>query len=126
MTGLILIYLKNDFDTIDHDLYLKKLYSVCFSKRTVNWFKSYLSNRCFLFNLGNNFSQPASVFCGVPQGSFLERLLLLIYENDTSQAVKCDLFLYANYSCFVCQYKDKIKPILSGSKFKRKIFKNLT
>ena len=50
--------------------------------------------------------QPASVFCGVRQGSILEPLLLLIYVNDMSQAVKCDLFLYADYSCLVCQPKD--------------------
>ena len=50
--------------------------------------------------------QPASVFCGVRQDSILEPLLLLIYVNDMSQAVKCDLFLYADYSCLVCQPKD--------------------
>ena len=49
-----------------------------------------------------NFSQPASAPCGVPQGSILGPLLLLIYVNDTSEAVKCDLFLYANDTCLVC------------------------
>ena len=56
--------------------------------------------------MGNNFSQPASVSYGVPQGSILGPLLFLIYANDLSQAVKCDLFLYANDSCLVCQHKD--------------------
>ena len=85
---------------------MKKLYVVGFSKHTVNWFRSYLSNRSFLVNLGNNFSQPASVSCGVPQGSILGPLLFLIYVNDMSQAVKCDLFLYADDTCLVCQHKD--------------------
>ena len=75
-------------------------------KHTVNWFQSYLSNRSFLGNLGSNFSQPASVSCGVPQGSILGPLLFLIYVNDMSQAVKCDLFLYADDTCLVCQHKD--------------------
>ena len=66
MTGMILIDLQKAFDTIDHDVLLQKLYAIGFSKRTVNWFKSYLSNRSFKVNLGNNFSQPASVSCGVP------------------------------------------------------------
>ena len=88
---------------------MQKLYAVGFSKHTVNWFQSYLSNRSFLVNLENNFSQPASVSCGVPQGSILGPLLFLIYVNDMSQAAKCDLFLYANDTCLVFQYKDIIK-----------------
>ena len=66
----------------------------------------YLSNRSFLINLRNNDSQPASISCGVPQGSILGPLLFLTYVNDMSQAVKCNLFLYADESCLVCQYKN--------------------
>ena len=57
-------------------------------------------------NLGNNFSQPASVFCDVPQGSILRPHLFFIYVNDMSQIVKCDHFLYADDICLVCQHKD--------------------
>ena len=85
---------------------LQKLYAIGFSKRAVNWFKSYLSNRSFNFNIGNKFSQPASVSCGVPQVAILGPLVFLIYVDDMSQAVKCDLFLYADNSCLVCQQKD--------------------
>ena len=46
-----------------------------FSEYTVNWFKSYLSNRSFLVILGNNFSKPAFVSCGITQGSILGPLL---------------------------------------------------
>ena len=59
--------------------------------------------------MGNNFSQPVSVSCGSIQGSILGPLLFLIYVNDMSQAAKCDLFLYANDTCLVFQYKDIIK-----------------
>ena len=106
MSGMILIDLQKAFDTTDHDVLLQKLYAIGFSKHAVNWFQSYLSNRSFLVNLGNNFSQPASVSCSVPQGSILGPLLFLIYVNDMSQAVKCDLFLYADDTCLVCQHKD--------------------
>ena len=61
MTGMILTDLQKAFERIDHNMLLQKLHAICFSKRTVNQFKSYLSNRTFLANLGNNFSQPASV-----------------------------------------------------------------
>ena len=66
MTGMIIIDLQKAFNTIDHDVLLQKLYAIGFAKRTINWFKSYLSNRSFKVSLGNNFSQPASVSCGVP------------------------------------------------------------
>ena len=115
MTGMILIDLQKAFDTIDQGILLQKLYAIGFSKHTVNWFQSYLSNRSFLVNLGNNFSQPASVSCSVPQGFILGPLLLLIYVDEMSQAVNCDLFLYADDTCLVCQHKDinKIENQLS-------------
>ena len=65
MADMILIDLKSAFDTIDYYSLLQKLYAIGFSKRTVNWFISYLSNISFLVNLGNNFFQPASVSCDV-------------------------------------------------------------
>ena len=52
MTGMNLIDHQKAFDTIDHDVRFLE---------TVNWFESYLSNISFLVNLGNNFSQPATV-----------------------------------------------------------------
>ena len=106
MTGMILIDLQKAFDTIDHDVLLQKLYAIGFSKHTVNWFQSYLFNRSFLVNVGNNFSQPASVSCDVPQDSILGPLLFLVYVNDMLQAAKYDLFLYADDTCLVCQHKD--------------------
>ena len=65
--------------------------------------------------MGNNFSQPASVSCGVPQGSILGPFLFLISVNDMSQAVKCDLLLYADDTCLVFQHKyiNKIKNQLN-------------
>ena len=106
ITGMILIDLQKAFDRIDHDILLQKLYVIGFSKHSANWFRSYLTNRTFLVNLGNVFSQPACVSSGVPQGSILGPLLFLIYINDMSQAVKCNLFLYADDTCLVCQHKD--------------------
>ena len=71
ITGIILIDLPKAYDTINHDILLKKLYAIGFSKLSVNWIWSYLINITFLVNLGNAFSQPACVSSGVPQGLFL-------------------------------------------------------
>ena len=78
------------------------MHAISFSKYSVNWFRTYLINKNVLFNSGNAFSQPACV----PQGSILGPLLFLIYINDMSQAVKCNLFLYTDDTFFLCQHKD--------------------
>ena len=49
---------------------------------------------------------PATVTCGVPQGSILGPLLFLIYVNDMHQSVDCDLLLYADDSCLIFQHKE--------------------
>ena len=84
-------------------------------------------NRTFFVNLGNAFSQPASVSSGVPQGSILGPLLFLIYINDMSQAVKCNLFLYPDDTCLVCQHNDinEIEKQLNSTKFKIKKVRKL-
>ena len=97
ITGVTLIDLQKAFDTIR--LLLQKLYAIGFSKHTVNWFKSYVSNISFPVNLG-------SPSCGVHKGSILGSLLFSIYANDMSQAVKYHLFPYADGSCLVYQHKD--------------------
>ena len=44
--------------------------------------------------------------CGVPQGSILGPLIFLLYVNDMSQSVDCDLLLYADDSCLVFTSKN--------------------
>ena len=102
---MILIDLQKPFDTIGHDSLLQKLYAAGLSKHSVNCFRSDLINRTFLVNLGNTFSQPACVSSRVLQGSIVDSILFLMYINDMSQAVKCNLFLHANDTCRVCQHK---------------------
>ena len=106
VTGMILIDLQKAFDTINHDILLKKLSIIGFPDHTVIWFQSYLSNRKFMVNLENSFSDVSSISCGVQQGSILGPLLFLIYINDMPMAVKCGLFLYADDACLVFQSKN--------------------
>ena len=67
----------NPIDLIDlaHDVLLQKLYAIGSSKHSVNCFNSYLPYKSFLVNLGNNFSQRASAFCGVHKLLFWDRLV---------------------------------------------------
>ena len=109
MTGLILLDLQKSFDTIDRDILLKKLSAIGFSNHTNGWFKSNLSNQLLRVNLENCYLDPSIIIFGVPQGSILGPLLFLIYVNDMPQAVKSNLFLYADNSSLVFQGKDVIE-----------------
>ena len=51
--------------------------------------RSYLSNRSFLINLGNNFGQPASASCGVPQDSILGATV--VFNICQWQATSCQM-----------------------------------
>ena len=105
-TGVILIDLQKAFETINHKVLLGKLHAIGFSEKTVAWFKSYLSDRTFKFNIHNRFSDLSKVSCGVPQGSILGPLLVLLYVNDMPQVAHSDLFLYADDSGLTFQHKD--------------------
>ena len=50
-TGMILTDLQKAFDTIDHNILLKKLKAIGFCDDIVNWFHSYLTDRAFLVRI---------------------------------------------------------------------------
>ena len=102
---MILIDLQKAFDTTNHEIRLGKLHAIGFSEKTVAWFKSHLSDRASKY-INNHFSDLSKVSCGVPQGSILGPLLVLLYVNDMPQVAHSDLFLYADDSGLTFQHKD--------------------
>ena len=103
---MILIDLQNAFDTINHKILLDKLLPIGFSKNTISWYESYLAERHFTVEIASRVSKLANISCGVPQSSILGPLLCLIYVNDMSQAVECNLHLYADDSCLLFLHKN--------------------
>ena len=63
LTGMILIDLQKAFDTIDHKIFLEKLKCIGFSRNSIKWFKSYLSNRKFSVNIGKEYSPTGNLNC---------------------------------------------------------------
>ena len=106
LTGMVLIDLQKAFDTINYEILLKKLKTIGFSDKFIQWFWSGVFKQIFFIEIENQLSDFGKVSCGVPQGSILGPLLLLIYVNDMPQAVKSNLFLYTDDSCLMYQHRD--------------------
>ena len=71
LTGMILIDLQKAFDTINHEILLKKLEAIGFSDKCIRRFRSYLYERIFSIEIENQLSDFGKVSCGVRQGSIL-------------------------------------------------------
>ena len=82
----IFIDLSKAFDTVNHDILLKKLKCYGIGGTTLAWFKSYLSNRKQYIPSNSLPKEYCNILCGVPQGSILGPLLFLIYVNDLCHA----------------------------------------
>jgi hypothetical protein len=103
-TGICLLDISKCFDTINHELLLKKLTYYGILNKQHNWFKSYLHERSQVVVCHNTLSDTASTSIGVPQGSVLGPILFLLFSNDLPNNVSsgsCNMFaddtiLYVN------------------------------
>ena len=90
MAALILFDLSAVFDIIDHITLNNRLSSwYGISCTALDWFTSYLSDRCQQVKIQDYISDAVYIYFGIPQGSFLRPILL-----DRSMPGKnCHLFL---------------------------------
>ena len=96
------------FDTVSHVKLLTKLTGYGIRGHLLGWIRAFLSSRFKTYKIDHFLSSPSYVKSGVPQGSILEPILLLIYINDItgifSGPVSIKLYaddakLYSNIRC---------------------------
>ena len=85
--GLFLDFSKA-FDTVNDDILLSKLYHYGIRRTPLDWFKNCLYNRTKFVKIDNTKSNYETIVCGIPQGSMLCPLLLLLYINDLPNCSK--------------------------------------
>ena len=95
----IFLDLAKAFDTVNHDLLIKKLNNLGVRGPILEWFQSYLENRLQTVVINGVKSDPLVMSHGVPQGSVLGPLLFLIYINDLSLNTSLTSILFADDTC---------------------------
>ena len=80
--AIVSLDLSKAFDSINHNLLLKKLKSFNLNQQSIDYIQSYLSNRRQSTKLSKFTSTEQEIKSGVPQGSILGPFLFLCFVND--------------------------------------------
>ena len=79
-------------DTVNHDILLERLdQDIEMRGVTLDWFRSYRSNRCQQVYIEGSLSNQRFLNCCVPQGSCLGPLLFVMYTSTLFKVIECRL-----------------------------------
>jgi hypothetical protein len=82
ITGILLWDLSAAFDCLDSQILCEKLELYGVTKNSVDWFRSFLTNRTQRVRIDDVLSDLENLLSGVPQGGILSPLLYIIYVAD--------------------------------------------
>ena len=92
--------LRKAFDTVPHELLIKKLEHYGFRGQCSTYMASYYRGRQQYVHVDGENSSTRSVTCGVPQGSILGPICFSLFINDLPNAVKEEVVLFADDAAF--------------------------
>ena len=95
-TRAIFLDISKAFDKVWHEGLVFKMASNGIEGNILDLLKSFLSNRYQRVVLNGTSSNWLPLYSGVPQGSVLGPLLFLIYINDLSDNISCNMKLFAD------------------------------
>ena len=85
----VFIDLKKAFDTVDHNILLKKLENYGITGLAYSWIHSYQNNRRQYVSINGTNSTCLNIACGVPQGPILGPILLYTdHQLDWTDHIK--------------------------------------
>ena len=103
----VFVDLKKAFDTVDHNIILKKLDYYGVRGIANEWFASYLKNRKQFVSISGHISSTQVIQADVSQGSILGPLLFLLHMNDLNKSIKNLRFITSQMiqiSCFLINH----------------------
>ena len=103
----VFVDLKKAFDTVDHNILLKKLDYYGVRGIANEWFASYLKNRKQFVSISGHISSTQVIQADVSQGSILGPLLFLLHMNDLNKSIKNLRFItlqMIQISCFLINH----------------------